>query len=516
MFKSISLQKLLPIIAVAVLLTGYGLLLAHPINLVTADLGRHIKNGEMIWQGNFEVLKTNFYSYTYPDFPTTNHHWLSGLVFYGLWQLVGFKGIDIFFILTSLATLLIFFRIAVARSSSTIATLITLPLIPILLERNEVRPEIFSYLFAGIFFWLILKVKDNHILSKYLLILPFLQIIWTNLHIYFFVGPVLIGAFLVEALTKKSILTRKMSLVFLLSIIATTLTPFGLKSTLAPLTIFKNFGYRLVENQPVWFIEKILPNLSFSIFKLFFIFFVLSFVVRYAKTKNLPIAETILALGFSLAAWFAIRNFAIFGLFALPIMANNIGLNIKPKNGFKITVAVLAFLIVFFLAILSGELKKIFPYSEFSIGLEKGNLAAAEFIKKENIQGPIFNNYDIGGYLIYSLPTKERVYPELGRGVFVDNRPEAYPASFFQETLIPIQEDEKTWNEKNAIYKFNAIIFSYRDYTPWGQTFFTRILQDPEWKTVFTDNRVVILLKNNELNKDTIAKYGKSISIKKQ
>ena len=43
MFKSISLQKLLPIIAVAVLLTGYGLLLAHPINLVTADLS-HIKN----------------------------------------------------------------------------------------------------------------------------------------------------------------------------------------------------------------------------------------------------------------------------------------------------------------------------------------------------------------------------------------------------------------------------------------------------------------------------------------
>lgn len=506
MFKKLNLQKIFPLLTLVVLLASYALLLAHPVNLVTADLGRHIKNGEIIWSGNFNVLKTNFYSYTYPDFPTTNHHWLSGLVFYGLWKLVGFKGIHIFFILISLATLLIFFRIATTRSSSVIATLITLPLIPILLERNEVRPEIFSYLLAGIFFWLILKIKNSQVSPKYLLVLPILQIIWTNLHIYFFIGPVLIGAFLVESLVQKSILAKKLSLTLLFSVIATTISPFGINSTLAPLTIFKNFGYRLVENQSVWFIEKILPNLSFSVFKIFFIFFMLSFVVRYIKTKNLPIAETILAIGFSLSAWFAIRNFAIFALFALPITASNIGLSIKPRDGFKMAGAVLVFLIIFFFAILSGELKKIFPYSSFSIDLENGNLDAIEFIKKENIQGPIFNNYDIGGYLIYGLPSEQKI--------FTDNRPEAYPAEFFEKTLIPMQEDAEVWDEKNSLYKFNAIIFSYRDYTPWGQTFFARILQDPEWKTVFADSRVIILLKNNELNKNIIAKYGQSLKIK--
>ncbi len=500
-------EKIIKILIPLSILFIYALLLAHPINLVTADLGRHIKNGELILDGRFEILKTNFYSYTYPDFPATNHHWLSGLVFYWLWTIIGFKGIDIFFILISLITLFIFFRLASARASPAIAALITLLIIPILLERNEIRPEIFSYLLAGIFFWLILKIKDGQINPKYLFILPALQVIWTNLHIYFFVGPVLIGAFLIEALIQKSPLTKKLSLTLLLSIIATAISPFGIKSALAPLTIFQNFGYRLVENQPVWFIEKILPNLSFLVFKIFFVIFIISFIIRYFTAKKLSWSETILGLGFGFAAWLAIRNFTIFSLFALPIMAGNISLIEKSKNNLKTAGIVLGGLVIILLAILSGELKKIYPYSDFSIGLELGNFGAGEFIKKENIQGPIFNNYDIGGYLIYSLPPQEKV--------FVDNRPEAYPANFFADTYIPMQADKKVWDEKNNLYKFNAIIFSYRDYTPWGQAFFARILDDPEWTVVFADSRVIILLKNNELNKNIIAQYGKSLKIKR-
>ena len=47
-----------------VLLLGYcALFFAEPINLTTADLGRHLKNGQLVWQ-HPELLSTNFYSYT--------------------------------------------------------------------------------------------------------------------------------------------------------------------------------------------------------------------------------------------------------------------------------------------------------------------------------------------------------------------------------------------------------------------------------------------------------------------
>ena len=86
------------------------------------------------------------------------------------------------------------------------------------------------------------------------------------------------------------------------------------------------------------------------------------------------------------------------------------------------------------------------------------------------------------------------LWPE--RKVFVDNRPEAYPSDFFQKVYIPMQEEKKTWDEQLKIYGFKTIIFSVVDYTPWGQKFLTRIVKDPDWKTVFLDSRVIILVQH--------------------
>jgi hypothetical protein len=58
----------------------------------------------------------------------------------------------------------------------------------------------------------------------------------------------------------------------------------------------------------------------------------------------------------------------------------------------------------------------------------------------KNLKGPIFNNFDIGSYLIFRLYNKSL---PAGRQVFVDGRPEAYPASFFQITYILMQQDPK-------------------------------------------------------------------------
>ena len=355
-----------------------------------------------------------------------------------------------------------------------------------------------------------LKYRSGEISWRKLLVLPVLEILWINLHIYFFLGLVIIGVFWLENLMtdgKKSFVN--LTLILGLAFLATLINPFGLGGALAPLAIFQNFGYPLAENQTVWFIEKIVANPNYLIFKIVFIILTLSFVFKLIKNRrDLNVPDLILALGFSLAGWLAIRNFAVFGLFALPIAAGNLagGLNLKPPahrwlNRTAVTTLALAVLIA-----LSGELRAFYPRSPgLGLGLEKGNAKPLEFFRENNLAGPIFNNYDIGGYLIYGLAPQEKVY--------VDNRPEAYPADFFQKTYIPMQENEEVWKEQDEKYKFNAIIFSYRDYTPWGQTFFARILDDPEWKTVFADSRVVILLKNNERNKNIIAKYGQSIRI---
>ena len=110
-----------------------------------------------------------------------------------------------------------------------------------------------------------------------------------------------------------------------------------------------------------------------------------------------------------------------------------------------------------------------------------------EFFKSQNLKGPIFNNYDIGGYLIFHLFPQEKV--------FVDNRPEAYSVDFFKKIYIPAQESDEKWRELDTKYKFNSIIFSHRDITPWGQKFLASRLADKSWENVFTDERVIIFKK---------------------
>jgi hypothetical protein len=135
----------------------------------------------------------------------------------------------------------------------------------------------------------------------------------------------------------------------------------------------------------------------------------------------------------------------------------------------------------------------------FGIGLMFGVNNAAEFVKSEKIAGPYFNNYDDGGYMIHHFFPKERV--------FIDNRPEAYPPDFFSERYIPMMENGEVWEKMDKIYGFNAIICSHRDITPWGQSFFVRMIDDRKWAPVFMDSYIIVFVKQNETNAPIISKY---------
>ena len=478
------------ILIVVLLLLIYGYLLSHKIDLVTADLGRHIKNGEaLITERNFDVIKTNFYSYTEPDFQAVNHHWLSGIIFFVIWKVAGFAGVHIFFIALSLAAFLIFLKIARDKIGIGPAAIATLIAIPLLAERTEIRPEAFSYLFCGIFLMYLLKFSEGKIsFKKLLLVLLPVQILWVNTHIFFFLGFAIAGTFLFSKNYKKIAL-----IIFLLGV-ASVANPFGIEGLLEPLTILKEYGYALAENKSIWFLENYgiwRPN--FEIFKFGFGLLAASFVAVLIKKKQTwaTLQNFLLAGGISTMTILQSRNLALFGFFLIPAIAQNIfDLKIKNLEEFKKEIRYVAIGLSFFVIFLfvSTNIEHIFQYwKNFGIGLEKNNSAPMEFFKSQNLKGPIFNNYDIGGYLIFHLFPQEKV--------FVDNRPEAYSVDFFKKIYIPAQESDEKWRELDTKYKFNSIIFSHRDITPWGQKFLASRLADKSWENVFTDERVIIFKK---------------------
>lgn len=498
------------------------------INLTTADLGRHIKNGEIFFEQHHPI-STNFYSFTEPHYPSVNHHWLSGVFFSLIHQCFGFEGLSFFYTVLFLISFCFFFTTAMRSANFSCAFFLTVVSIPVLISRWEIRPEGFSCLFLGIYYDLLMRFREKSLRKSWLWVIPFLQIIWVNSHILFLLGLFLVAAFFLDSWCRKDRITmpirlassfdklrtcpersrtmRSLAQVGLATFLVCFINPFGWEGILTLWTMFKKYGYMLAENQSVIFMHRRFPwNPLYLHFEVIFVLGALSFIPVIMKEGSKKNILALMLFGFfSLLALKAIRSLQMFGFFFIPLMARNLGVllenfSFQQKNFFN------KFLLCVAILILGAgiTLKNFYYYPNLAnlpnpFGLRPGVNRSAEFFKRNHLEGPIFNNYDIGGYLIYHLFPKERV--------FVDNRPEAYSVSFFKEIYVPMQEDESVWREMDERYQFNVIYFFRRDMTPWAQPFLIKRIQDRGWAPVFVDDDTIILLKRNATNASLINRY---------
>jgi len=533
--KVVLAVKILIIFSIAFMVI---LIFCHQSELTSLDLGRHIKNGEIVWQDK-QVLYKNFYSFTEPDFPFINHHWLSGVVLYWLYLLGGFKLLSIFNIFIALLTIGIVFWHALKRSNFWLACIIILPVILIMSERTNIRPETFSYLFLVITFYLLDQFRKKENYKKLLWLLP-LMLLWVNLHIYFFLGLFLISLALLEKIILQILKVKKILPVFkkykklffvtLGCYLASLINPNFLKNAIYPLNILKKYGYEIVENKSPFYLENLMINYNITIFKILLIVFTLSFIiaiivklpaVKTAKeykpgsqpeAASITIFDLIISLFFTSAALFAIRNFPMFALIMLPIASCNFySFNQLKKFKFRakqplanysfigalLIVAIYAIIIYSLILDTKGE-GKYLKYQP-GIGLAQGVDGSIKFYRDNNLAGPIFNNYDLGSALAFWLYGEERV--------FVDNRPEAYSIEFFQTIYKPMQQDNEKWQEFSEKYNINLIYFSHTDGTPWANEFLYARLHDQEWPLIYFDRYVVIMVKNKEASLSLIDQY---------
>ena len=495
------------VLAVILILVWYGFWLAQPVNMVTADLGRHIQNGHLLladWSTNAGVLDTNFYSYTHVDFPVVNHHWGSGVLAALLEQAGGITAVQVGYIVISLLSLLIVFDLARRWSNLLIATLTALALVPLLAQRTEVRPEAFSYLFIACFIWILWRVTRGDLSWRWLWALPVLQLLWVNTHVYFVFGIFIIGLYLLEQLVYRwpnwrevwrDVVIRRLAAATGLVVLASLMTPFGIRGLLYPFQIFRNYGYQLIENQSIFFLEEWgFDNPNFLLVKILTTVLLVGFAIAGAsrRQQRLPLAHIALTATLVVMAWLALRNFTPAGLVAIPMVAFffSAAASFERRRFTENTpwytagVGAVLLIIIFFTQL--PDVQERIPVRGF--GLVPGVGSAAQFMRDNKIAGPIMNNYDIGGYLIYFLPPEQQV--------FVDNRPEAYPESFFTNVYIPMQEDEAVWEQQLAEHNFNVIVFRYRDITPWAQTFLAARVGDREWVPVFADPQVLIWVRD--------------------
>lgn len=490
---------------VATLLVVFGLFL-HPINLTTADLGRHIINGQVTLESG--IPNTNYYSYTYPDYSFFNHHWLSGVNFYLINQIGGFGLLSIWFAMVSAIAVGFGLSLVWQRSGWVVGIGSLIVFLPLILSRLEIRPEVFSNLFVMIFIWVLYKYQQGELGPRWLWALPLLSLVWVNTHIYFVLGWGIIGVFWLENLIRirdKDAKARlvTLSIVGLMATLVCILNPNLFSGVLRPFQIYGNYGYRVLEEQSVEFLTRVRPIPVLSYYYWGLIALVGSWAWKFwrvwRKGEKWSIGMAFLSVVFSLLGWMMLRNFALFGLVAMVVVGVNLeGCQKWLVRQSKLAIWVGLAVLLMVMLMINGDYW--LSRARYGIGLEQGNDLSARFVVDNGIKGPIFNNYDIGGYLIYYLYPKERV--------FVDNRPDAYPAEFFENEVIPAQENDQKWKELDDKYNFQTIFFFRHDATPWGQNFLISRVQDADWQAVWVDAWTIILVKRSGVNAEIAKQYG--------
>jgi len=469
---------------------------------MASDLGRHLKNGEVIISSK-QPITTNLYSYTHPNFPFIAHHWGFGVIAYGIFKVVGFNGLTIFNATLSFLTVVLVLKYSAKRVGLAYTCIGFLLVLPLFVYRTEIRPETISALFVILTIYLL----AGNVRLRYKLILIFiLQVLWVNIHVFFVFGLFLSTTYLVTLIVRANYQRARYVLILLIAqLLATLLNPYGLKGALYPLQILNDYGYRIIENQTPFLLLKVIPSPIYYYLLAISAVTILLITLSIGSAIKKDLFYTVVSVVFLLGSLKMVRlmpYFAIFALFSLSYcfytLNQKIGDFLK-KLIVRPIVQTLLGGVGFFVAFVLVSTNLYNPLTNLGLGLMPKVSGSADFFKENNIQGPIFNNYDSGGYLIFYLYPKQKV--------FVDNRPEAYPSSFFKTEYVPMQENDNIWTSLSNKYGFNVIYFYRLDYTPWAQPFLISRIKDPVWAPVYVDDYALIMLKRNPTNESIIKNH---------
>ena len=165
--------------------------------LSDCDTGWHIRTGEWI-VANHRVPAGDIFSFSKTGDPWFAWEWLSDVVFAWLNGHGGLQAVVVFAILLLALTFALLFKLLRRKSNPFVAIAITMLAAAGSSIHWLARPHLFTLLFLVLFYAALEQVREGRTRLAgvpYLVILPVVTVLWTNLHGGFFVGIIMIGAY---------------------------------------------------------------------------------------------------------------------------------------------------------------------------------------------------------------------------------------------------------------------------------------------------------------------------------
>jgi hypothetical protein len=448
---------------------------------VDTDTWWHLASGRwMVEQG--QVLKHDPFSHTMPGKPRIQHGWLVQIVLYGLYAALGHTGLVLGVAAVVALTFAFVFPLGggspYLRAFTTLLAAITSAVMWV------ARPQIVSLLLTAVFAYLLDGYKRRGRAPLWLL--PLLTVLWVNCHGGFITAFILLGGYLVgEGLNRLigwraegegTLSARQIRTLFLVTLVclaAVALNPQTARMYTYP---FRTVGIGVLRD----FIQEWRsPDFHGLHLHPFIWMLLLTLAALGLSGRRADLTDLGLVAGFAYLSLLAGRNIALFALLDGPVLARYggpalrrlatavqvrlggtppqretppVGSSVSRANAPASTRLALLNWTLLGLVTFAAGVKVSLPL--LPAEREKAMagflpVEAVRYIQREQPPGPMFNSYNWGGYLIWTL------YPDYP--VFVDGRTDLYDDPFLRHYLdVALVRDD--WRRVLARYGVRFVL----------------------------------------------------------
>ena len=453
------------------------------------DLGRHITIGNVLLDTG-EILRNDIFSHTMLGEDLVLHEWLSDLIFAQIYRLSGMNGIAWLTALILAATYALFtaglkaldIRTPIRLFAGTVAFLIGA-------IHWHTRPHIITtFLFTYLIIILFSYYKTEN--RKLLYPLPFVMLLWANLHGAFVSGLVQIALFAIGLLLEKKFAAAKeIAILLFVSFLASLVNPFGLQM------ITHSFGYLQLDYLVDFTNEYNSPNFHHAITWPFLGILLLTIIAGWRSKNKIGWVPLVFLFFWTASSLYSARNIPLYGQIAVLFLASHADQSIselfpkisrflslsdkagKRSWGWMWGISFAAFLI--FLQANGG----IFDMRDLGNNFDPDRfpIHAIESLEEKGFpEGNVFNEFMWGGYLL------ERVWPQ--KLVFIDGQ-----TDFYGEDLTRIHEKtingQGDWQSVLDQYEITWVIL------PPERTLAKLLSFSEEWEQIYHDDTALVFLR---------------------
>ncbi len=512
-----------------------GIFMAN-IEIKDQDLWLHLASGKYILE-HFSIPLVDIFSNSIHGQPWINHEWLFQVILAvidGISGVSGLINLQVFLVVTTMGIMLL---LVYDQNKLPWINFLLLSFLFVYKLRFTIRPDLFSILFVVLYFFIISRYLHE---KKVIFFLFFLQVLWSNIHGFFILGPLIVFVMFLSDWIKRVLplpfeWNRKgrfdgqeyNHLAWTLGavILACLVNPHFIKGAVYPLTVLlSSSGDSLVFFEYIQELRKPLQWKSlFNINQYFFfkMLIVISFLSFCFNLKKIELSSLFLWIIFLFLSLSAVRNlpyFAVIAFFVIISNSANFSLekffsNELSSSTMKNIWGVIGSLLLICLMLKTTKhlsIKGYFDYdknewkSEYG-GISKRNYPhkAVDFLRDNKVTGNFYNDFNSGAYLI------GRVFPNIK--VFIDGRTEVYGAQYFKNYKKILAGDKVLFDRAVEQYNLTGVLLG-SIYFPASQKTVRNLYTDKDWVLVYFDYDAVIFLKNIEKNQKWISQYSIDLS----